>query len=122
MKIAILVVDDDQALLNALTSLFALRMPRARIETCESAEAAFERLQKDHYDLLISDINLPGGGLNVLQAAKGASRSMPVLMISGSHDPGLKRCVRQMGALDLIEKPFDRDQFVRAVVSAMASQ
>ena len=119
---AILIVDDDQALLNALTSLFALRMPGARIETCESAEAACDRLAKDHYDLLISDINLPGGGLNVLQAAKGPSRSMPVLMISGSRDPGLKRCVRQMGALDLIEKPFDRDQFVRAVASAIASR
>ena len=59
-KMAILVVDDDRALLDALTSLVALRMPGTHIETCESAEAAFQRLETDHYDLLISDINLPG--------------------------------------------------------------
>ena len=58
----------------------------------------------------------------MLEAAKGASPSMPVLMISGSGDPGLKRCVRQMGALDLIEKPFERDQFLQTVLSAVTKR
>ncbi len=118
--VAILVVDDDRALLDGLTSLFELRLPGARIETCESAEAAFKQLENNHYDVLISDIKLPGGGLSVLRVAKSISPSMPVLMISGSGNPDLKRSVHQMGALDLIEKPFDRDQFMRAVVSAVA--
>ncbi|HJU05306.1 MAG TPA: response regulator [Nitrospiraceae bacterium] len=119
MTAAILVVDDDRALLYGLTSLFQLWLPSACIETCESAEAAFERLENSHYDVLISDIKLPGGGLNVLRAAKTASPWMPVLMISGSWDLGLKQSVRQMGALDLIEKPFDRDQLMRTVVSVV---
>ena len=119
MTAAILVVDDDRALLDGLTSLFELRLPGSRIETCESAGAAFERLEKSRYDVLISDIKLPGGGLNVLRATKTASPRMPVLMISGSWDPGWKQSVRQMGALDLIEKPFDRDQLMRTVVSVV---
>lgn len=122
MMVAILVVDDDRALLDALTSLFQVRLPGARIETCESAEAALEQLENNHYDLLISDIKLPGGGINVLKAAKSANPRMPVLMISGSWDPDLKRSVRQMGALDLIEKPFDRDQFVLKVASAVRNE
>ena len=119
--VAILVVDDDRALLDGLTSLFELRLPGARIETCESAAVAFQQLKNKHYDVLISDVKLPGGGLNVLMAAKASSPSMPVLMISGSGDPDLKRSVRRMGAVDLIEKPFDRDQLMRAVVSAVAT-
>jgi DNA-binding NtrC family response regulator len=119
---AILVVDDDRALLDGLTSLFEVRLPGTRIETCESAEAAFERLENSHYDVLISDIKLPGGGLNVLRAAKRVRPGMPVLMISGSGTPDLKRSVLRMGALDLIEKPFDRDQLMQAVVSAAVSE
>jgi DNA-binding NtrC family response regulator len=119
VMMAILVVDDDRALLDGLISLFELRLPGSRIETCESAEAAFERLENSHYDVLISDVKLPGGGLNVLTAAKRVSPWMPVLMISGSGTPDLKQSVRQMGALDLIEKPFDRDRLMRAVVSAV---
>src|SRR5690348_2404865 len=101
----ILLVDDDRALLDGLTSLFELRLAGARIETCESAEAAFERLENSHYDLLISDIALPGGGLNVLRTAKRVKPGMPVLMISSSGNQDLKRSVFRMGALDLIEKP-----------------
>ncbi|MGH7233133.1 MAG: hypothetical protein ACREJU_17510 [Nitrospiraceae bacterium] len=43
-------------------------------------------------------------------------------MISGSGNPDLKRSVRRMGALDLIEKPFDRNRLMRAVVSAVEAR
>src|SRR6478735_2891070 len=57
---AILIVDDDPALLSALPRTISLRIPHVRVETASSAQDALERIQKQRFDTIISDIKMPG--------------------------------------------------------------
>src|SRR5260221_3752437 len=56
----ILLVDDDDALLQALPEALALRMPAIQVQVCVSAVEALERIQQYDYDAIISDIKMPG--------------------------------------------------------------
>src|SRR5260370_27953113 len=56
----ILLVDDDDALLQALPEALALRMPAIQVQVCVSAVEALERIHQDDYGAIISDIKMPG--------------------------------------------------------------
>src|SRR5260221_12983002 len=56
----ILLVDDDDALLQALPEALALRMPAIQVQVCVSAVEAIERIQQEDYDAIIRDIKIPG--------------------------------------------------------------
>jgi two-component system sensor histidine kinase/response regulator len=67
----ILIIDDDTALLQALPQALYLRMGGVKVDTCDSAHAALERIQERDYDAIISDIKMPGmDGLALLTKIK----------------------------------------------------
>ncbi|MBV9328228.1 MAG: response regulator [Chloroflexi bacterium] len=55
----VLIVDDDAALLQALSETLHLRMPGMDVETSESAPAALDRLRATDYDAVVADIKMP---------------------------------------------------------------
>ena len=55
----ILLVDDDLALLDVLPRTIELRIMQVTVTACDSAEAALATLQLGHYDLVITDLNMP---------------------------------------------------------------
>ena len=67
----ILIVDDDEALLEALPEALRLRMHGIAIDTAESAPEAIELIREVDYDAIVSDIKLPGmDGLALLTEVK----------------------------------------------------
>ena len=65
---AILIVDDDPALLRALPEALRLRMDGVEIETCDSAKRALQMIAARDYDVIVSDIKMPGmDGLALLE-------------------------------------------------------
>jgi CheY-like chemotaxis protein len=56
----VLIVDDDLALLEALSETLQLRMEGVRVETCDCASTALERLLATDYDAIVADIKMPG--------------------------------------------------------------
>ncbi|MFL5693778.1 MAG: response regulator, partial [Ktedonobacteraceae bacterium] len=56
----ILIVDDDTALLQALPQALYLRMEDIKVDSCDSAQAAIERIAEHEYDAIVSDIKMPG--------------------------------------------------------------
>jgi PAS domain S-box-containing protein len=116
----ILLVDDDEALLEALPAALRLRMENIQIDTAESAFEALERIREVDYDAVVTDIKMPGkDGLELLTEAKELSPGTPVLLITGHGEHDLAVRALRGGAYDFVQKPIDRDYFVASLERAI---
>ena len=116
----ILIVDDDTALLQALPQALYLRMEDIRVETCDSAQEAIERIGEHEYDAIVSDIKMPGmDGLVLLAKIQELSPDTPTLLITGHGEHDLAVQALRGGAYDFIQKPIDRDYLIAALQRAI---
>src|SRR5687767_14694082 len=83
----ILLVDDDSALLDVLPRTIELRIMQVTVTACDPAEAALAHVQSSHYDLVITDLNMPRmNGLALVRQIKAILPAMPILVITGHGD------------------------------------
>src|SRR5215203_1243358 len=116
----VLVVDDDTALLEALSETLRLRMEQAQIETCDSAASALERISETDHDAIVVDIKMPGmDGLELLAEIRKLRPDVPVLLITGHGEHDLAIEALRGGAHDYIQKPIDRDYFIASLSHAI---
>ena len=116
----VLIVDDDPTLLQALSEALHLRIRALTVETCDSALEALERLAKRDYDAIVADIKMPGmDGLELLARMRQLSPDTPTLLITGHGDHDLAVQALRGGAHDYVQKPIDRDYFVRSLNHAI---
>lgn len=116
----ILIVDDDQALLQALPQMLYLRMKQVQVDTADSALPALDRIQEHDYDAIVSDIKMPGmDGLELLTRIHELRPDAPVLLITGHGEHDLAIRALRGGAYDYILKPIDRDTFAAALQRAI---
>ncbi len=111
---AILLVDDDAALLAVLGR--ALSAPGVAVTGASSAEAALLKLAAGFFDVVVSDINMPGmNGLKLLHAVRQHDLDLPVVLMTA--DPDLKSAAAavEYGAFQYLIKPIVIDR-LRAVV------
>ena len=119
-EIRVLIVDDDNALLEALPEAIHLRMNGLEIDTCDTATGALERLREIDYDAIVTDIKMPGmDGLALLEAIQETRPRTPTLLITGHGEQDLAVQALRGGAYDYIAKPIDRDYFVASLTRAI---
>lgn len=108
MSSNILIVDDDRQILEQLQKL--LKIQGYNVAFIPRGEFLFSRLEKENFDLVLLDINLPGkNGIELLRElkAKKAYSDLPVIMISGEDErTTLAKCF-ELGANDYIRKPIN---------------
>ncbi len=110
----ILVVDDEES----IRDLCARVLARAgyAVVTAPSGEEAVVRLAQDSFDLLISDIRMPGiSGLEVLERAKATFPQIRVVLITGFGTPQMLTRAQQSGADRILTKPFNPIELLAAV-------
>src|SRR5687768_18233385 len=113
LKSQILIVDDELEITEILRDLLSLEHD---CQTVGSAEGALARLEEDDFQLVISDITMPGmSGLEMLPFVKSVSPKTIVVMISGMQTVESAIGALRLGAFDYLMKPFDLRQ-VEAVV------
>ena len=102
----ILVIDDQQSIIDAVSLCINLRWPTAEVIPAYDGAAGLELIETESPDLVILDIGLPGiDGLQVLQQARLFSQ-VPVIMLTvQDQDTTIARSL-QMGADDYVVKPF----------------
>ena len=116
----ILIVDDDEALLEALPEALRLRMNGIQIDTAPEAQTALECIERTDYDAIVSDVKLPGmDGLALLQRVKELRPGTPTLLITGHGEHDLAVQALRGGAYDFVQKPIDRDYFVASLERAI---
>jgi two-component system, LuxR family, response regulator FixJ len=99
-------VDDDAAIRRSVA--FMLKTSGYRVETYESGTD----LLKAHLDdgCILLDIRMPGmDGLEVQQALLGRGVTLPVIIMTGHADVALAVKAMKAGAVDFIEKPFEKE-------------
>jgi DNA-binding NtrC family response regulator len=120
MRLRVLIVDDDPALLQALPQAVQLRMGGVTVETADSGAAALDRIESEDYDAIVTDIKMPGmDGLALLDEIRTRRPDTPTLIITGHGENELVIRALRGGACDFIQKPIDRDYFVAALYRAI---
>ncbi len=113
-RITILVVDDEAVIRDGLQR--TLSGDRFHVETCKSGHAAIELLQEREFDLIITDLKMPGmNGIEVLKAVKGLQPDVPVIMITGYATVDTAVDAMKNGASDYITKPFTPQQILEKI-------
>ncbi len=116
----LLVVDDDRILVEALRELLIRRFPASDIETCTSAEQSTELIARKDYDVIITDVRMPGtSGLELLQRAHELRPQTPIVLITGVVDHDLAVKALRGGAFDFITKPVDTDYLSACIARAL---
>jgi RNA polymerase sigma factor (sigma-70 family) len=114
----IFVVDDDAALLKALSRL--LRANGWRVATFESAEAFLAERDPDLAGCLVLDVNLPGlDGLGLQQRLRDAGQMLPIVFLTGHGDIPMSVRAVKAGAADFLTKPVQADALDAALRSAI---
>lgn len=118
----VLLVDDDEILLHALSETIRLRMSTVVVEIASSAQEALRLLQQREYSAIVSDMRMPGmDGLALLAYVQEQYPDIPVLFITGYNDREAASRAVQAGAYDYIRKPIERDDFVAALHRALST-
>lgn len=113
-----LVVDDEAVVRDGLQRI--LDGDRFAVDTCVSGHRAIELLQEKEYDLIITDLKMPGmNGIEVLKAVKILQPDIPVIMITGYATVDTAVDAMKNGAVDYIAKPFTPDQIIEKVEKAL---
>ncbi|MBU0966179.1 MAG: sigma-54 dependent transcriptional regulator [Proteobacteria bacterium] len=117
----ILVVDDELSMREFLKIL--LEKEGYQAVTASDGEKALKAIQTQDFDLVISDIRMPGmGGLELLDSAKKVSPDLPFIMITAFASPEDAVQAMKHGAYDYITKPFKLSEIKAIITSAIAGQ
>lgn len=113
----VLVVDDDETIRD---TLYELLSEEYLCQTAETAEKAFARLEADTYDVVLTDISMPGlSGLELLGQVRQRFPDTPVIIISGISDQEHAQGLIKLGAFDFLLKPFTLEVVEKSVKRAI---
>jgi two-component system nitrogen regulation response regulator NtrX len=110
----LLIIDDDA---NTLASLArAFRMAGHEATVCDSAVRALELVKAQRFDLIFSDVVMPGkDGISFLEDLRALGLSTPTVMISGQASVEMAVRATRLGAVDFLEKPLSTDKLLLTV-------
>ena len=113
----ILHVDDDPFGLEALSEWLQPSLPDVPVQTCDRPDAALELLHKEHLDVLVTDIRMPGmDGMVLLRKAIRSALSVIVMTaFTGVHPDQ----VLAAGGMALLRKPFSGTALIDTVQSVL---
>ena len=114
----VLVVDDDAVIREGLRRI--LDGAGFPVEVFGRGEQAVERLQQEAFDLVISDLKMPGmSGMEVLKTIRVLQPEVPIIIITGYSTVDTAVEVMKNGAVDYLPKPFTPEQLLGKVVPAL---
>jgi two-component system, NtrC family, nitrogen regulation response regulator NtrX len=120
-KAHLLIVDDEANTLASLSRAFRLAGHEATV--CDNAAKALELAKSQPFDLILSDVVMPGrDGLALLEELKQQGVTAPVVMMSGQAHIEMAVKATRLGALDFLEKPISTDKLLLTVENALKLQ
>ena len=121
LKAHLLIVDDEANTLASLSRAFRLAGHEATV--CDNAGKALELAKAQNFDLILSDVVMPGkDGLTLLEELKAQGVTAQVVMMSGQAHIEMAVKATRLGALDFLEKPISSDKLLLTVENALKLQ
>jgi len=115
----ILLVDDEASIRTLLARMLAAAYD---VDTSFDGENALDKLRIPgaHYDLLISDLNMPGmDGLTLIREARRIDAGLPVIIITGYSNESSAIEAVNLGVAGYLTKPFGSPQMLAAAAKAL---
>jgi DNA-binding NtrC family response regulator len=114
----LLLIDDDPNTLASLSRAFRLAGYEATV--CDSANRALEIIRSERFDLIFSDVMMPGkDGISLLEDLKAAGVTTPVVMISGQASVETAARATRLGAVDFLEKPLSTEKLLVTIENVL---
>ena len=120
-KANLLIVDDEANTLASLSRAFRLAGHEATV--CDNAAKALELAETQQFDLIFSDVVMPGrDGLALLEDLREQGVTTPVVMMSGQAHIEMAVRATRLGAVDFLEKPVSTDRLLLSVENVLKLQ
>jgi two-component system response regulator PilR (NtrC family) len=114
----ILIAEDERSMREILA--IVLKKEGHDVTLCENGKVAIEALKKEIFDLIITDLKMPGeNGLSVLKASRELSPDTIVIMITAFGTTEIAIEAMKAGAYDYITKPFKVDEIKLIIEKAL---
>jgi DNA-binding response OmpR family regulator len=115
---SILVADDDKTCRDSIQKV--LEREGHMVETAGNVDSALDAVGRQVFDLIVCDYKMPGKtGLDLLVELRKRESTVPVLMISAFADRETETAVKELGALELLKKPFRRKELIDRATKAV---
>jgi len=115
----IAVVDDDEAMRDALSELLQVMSMECR--TFERAEAFITASSQESFDCLITDLRMPGmSGMELIRELKARGSRLPVIVITSSTEVESRSEAIAGGAFAYLTKPVGEELLTRTLNEALA--
>ena len=116
MKKKILVVDDDQQIVRLLS--LRLKANNFYVAVAYDGYQCVQVAESELPDLILLDIKMPlGGGIRAIEILKlmPETQNIPIIFITAFLSQGVKKLVMDLGAEDIISKPFDSETLIEKI-------
>jgi CheY-like chemotaxis protein len=114
MNKRILVIDDEPSIRKSFMT--ALEDTGYLVETAESGEVGIEKLERNKYDLIFLDLNMPGlNGVETLRQLREINKDVPIYIVTAFHaafTDQLKKAAEDKIDFELLKKPLSGNQIV----------
>ena len=113
----VLLADDDAAVRAAVGRV--LTAAGFEVTRVEDGTAAIEALKQDQFDVILTDVNMPGStGVDLLRLVRTYDMDVPVLLMSGAPDVDTALEAIELGAHRYLKKPLNTDDLLKTVERA----
>lgn len=118
-QLNILIVDDEELFLEALSSYCQKFYPDANLTIKSCAKTALECVSEIDFNIIITDLNMPGmDGISFIKELKERDITAPIIIISGYGDKESITQALRSKAFDFLDKPFSEEHFRDVLVKA----
>lgn len=120
MKAKILLIEDDASTAGSLRKV--LCEEGYEVDVAARGDEGLERARQDHYNVVVTDLRMPGlSGLDLIEQLHAARPKQPIILMTahGTTETAIEATKR--GACDYLLKPFEADELFDLIASAVAS-
>lgn len=118
MQPKLLVIDDDGDTRDVLRATLTQR--GFEVACARTGADAIEQLEHDAFDVVISDLNMPGmSGLDLCRRMGQSWPDLPLVLVTGFRSPAMTIAAMRAGACEVISKPIQIDGLLRSITRAL---
>ncbi len=116
----ILLIEDDESVASSLQRV--LEVEGYGVETATSAERGLDEARSHHFDVVVTDLQMPGpSGMDIIQQLHADRPNLPVILMTAHHTTDTAIRATKAGAFDYILKPIDQPEFLAMLGRAITS-
>lgn len=116
----ILVVDDDEQILYVWRGALEGHAEEWQVETAQSGYEALEKVKTTPFDLIVTDLKMPGmDGCDLTVAIRRLAGNIPVIWITAFPQPGAQAKANALGVTQFLNKPIGVAQIRQLVTQAL---